>query len=363
MNSARIVGIIAAMLIGGVIGAYLTHQWAPPAAPASDNEPSVEGSPVVRVQTALLQRRRVEQTITAYGSVTTAVGEAHTLSVPFECHIRKVLVTEGQAVEADTPLVEVEPSADAKLELQQAIGDRDAAQRQLKLVEDRLKLKLATQSEIIAAQQMAASVEARVRSLKARGIDDAMTLHADAPGLISQLAARAGQIVPAGTMLVETIGRNQIMVRLGVESDVTPLLKVDDVIEITPVNEAGGKPIEGRIQMISHSVNPQTRLIDVFVMPAEGTSLLLNAYVSGHIVVSTADALTAPRSAVLLDEGRFSLYGIEQGRAVKHAVNLGIEGKDSVQIISDDVHEGEPIIVSGNYQLTDGMAVEVEGGK
>jgi multidrug efflux pump subunit AcrA (membrane-fusion protein) len=62
----------------------------------------------------------------------------------------------------------------------------------------------------------------------------------------------------------------------------------------------------------------------------------------------------------LPDEGdTYVLYTVKGDRAVKHTVRIGLQSGDDVQILADDLKAGDPVVITGNYLLTDGMQVEV----
>ena len=87
---------------------------------------------------------------------------------------------------------------------------------------------------------------------------------------------------------------------------------------------------------------------------------MLNEYVRGEIVIAAEDSLVVPRSAVLPEEDHYVLFTVEQGRAVKHTVSVGIQNDQQVQILGNELLEGQPAVVSGNSELRDGMAVRPE---
>jgi hypothetical protein len=37
-----------------------------------------------------------------------------------------------------------------------------------------------------------------------------------------------------------------------------------------------------------------------------------------------------------------------------------VENPKEIQVIADDLHEGDPVVTVGNYELEDGMAVEIK---
>jgi RND family efflux transporter MFP subunit len=352
MNSNRLITLAVAAAIVTGIGFWYARTGVPPDTRAEDS------GPVALVKTAVLQHSRIEETLKAYGTVVAAPGEARTFSVPFECRVRKVLVAGGQILQPDTPLIEIEPSPETLLQFNQARNERDSATAQLKLLEQRLKLKLATRQDLLQAQLRVHDAELKVKSMEQRGVDGSRIIRADASGLVSRIAVQAGQIVPAGSVLLETIGANQITVRLGVESEDVGRLQPGQTVRLIPVDMPDTDAMEGHIRLITREVKADTRLVDVFVAPPENARLLLNEYMEGQIVIAAQDALVAPRAAVLPESDHYVLYTIEQHHAVKHSVRVGLQNSGEIQVIGTDLQAGQTVVTTGNSELQNGMAVQ-----
>jgi len=148
-------------------------------------------------------------------------------------------------------------------------------------------------------------------------------------------------------------------VRLGIEPEDYDHLQVDQQVLITPVNTPVSEPVKGRIEIITHQIDPTTRLLNVFVRPALNQTLLINDFVEGRIIISLVNTLLVPRQAVLPDDGGYSLFTVENGHAVKHQVQLGLENDTQVEVIATDLKEQDEAVVLGNYELESGMAVSV----
>ena len=56
----------------------------------------------------------------------------------------------------------------------------------------------------------------------------------------------------------------------------------------------------------------------------------------------------------------FVVFTVANNRATKHTVKIGAENPNQIQVIGDDLHDGEPVVTVGNYELEDGMAVEIK---
>ena len=222
-----------------------------------------------------------------------------------------------------------------------------SAQSELKLVEERLQLKLATRADLLQAQQQYQAADLRLKSLQQRGIGGAQTIRAEAEGMVSRVDVQEGQIVAAGAPLLATIGQNQINVRLGIENEDLPNLRLGQPVRLLPVNAAKSQAVDGHIHLITWEVNPQTRLADVFVALPPEARLLLNDYIEGEIQIAAGDVLALPRSAVLPEEGKYVVYTVEKGRAVKHTVEVGMENDQHVQVLGGGLREGEEVVDSG----------------
>ena len=83
--------------------------------------------------------------------------------------------------------------------------------------------------------------------------------------------------------------------------------------------------------------------------------------VLGKITVASVQGLIVPRAAVLPEEDKFVLFTVENGHAVKHVVKVGLENREEINVIAPDLQAGKPVVVLGNYELKDKMAVVPDG--
>ena len=147
----------------------------------------------------------------------------------------------------------------------------------------------------------------------------------------------------------------------GVEPEDLSAAQERAAILIVPVNDPTAANVESSIRLVTRRIDPTTRLVDVYVALPQGTKLLLDQYVRGEIQRTEKDALVVPRSAVLPNESReFEVFTVTDNRAVKHTVKIGAEKQKEMQVIADDLHEGDSVVTVGNYQLEDAMAVEIK---
>jgi membrane fusion protein, multidrug efflux system len=140
-------------------------------------------------------------------------------------------------------------------------------------------------------------------------------------------------------------------------------LKVGESVKLRQVGQSDQESITGTIRVIGQRVDPATRLISVRVTPPADSHLMLETFVTGQIERSAADALIVPRDAVLADEDEHVVFTVKDGRAVKHKVQVALENSRQTQVLAEDLKEGDPTVVLGNYELEDGMEVTAQEQK
>jgi membrane fusion protein (multidrug efflux system) len=316
--------------------------------------------PVAPVRTAPIREGVLTEKIAAYGTVIPAPGALQTVSVPFESQVVRIMVNNGQKVSQGNDLLEIKPSPDTYLKLQQARQTYDLSRQSLRFVQRRFELKLATNDQVLRARQALAQARLRLKSMKKRGIGPPRLIRADVGGLIRKVFVPEGAIVPAGHPLMEIVAQNHLEVRLGLEPDDINRVKIDQPVLLSRVNVPALGAVTGHIRKVSYGVNPSTRLVDVFVSLPSAANFLLGESVVGNIAVAHARGLLVPHAAVLPAGRAYTLFTIQKGRAVKHLVKVGLRNAKEVEVKGPHLRAGEPVVVLGNYELKDGMAVKVE---
>jgi RND family efflux transporter MFP subunit len=354
MKKTRIIlGAIAVILIvGGLV--WVAQRF-------GVGKEEKKGGPVPEVQVAKVERKTITETVIVYGSVVARPGKMHSVSIAFETRVRHILVAPGQFVQENDPLIEIELSPGAQVQFQQAKNAAEAAQKELKHAQERFNLKLATNQDLSAAEKTARDAEAQLTSLQRAGAGGDNRIHSDMAGVIAKVNAQDGQIVPPGGPLVEIVAENEIEVKLGVEAEDLSAAQEGALITIVPMNDPTAAKVEGSIRLVTRRIDPTTRLVDVYVALPQGTKLLLDGYVRGEMQRAEKNALVVPRSAVLPNESReFEVFIVANNRATRHTVKIGAENPNEIQVVADDLHEGDPVVTVGNYELDDGMTVEIK---
>lgn len=350
--------LVTVALICLVAYGYRAYTSGTPQPKAPDSASAAAG-PVADVKVSPVKEETISSVIAAYGDVVPAPGAIQVVSVPYETRVSRIMVSAGQKISQDDALLELEPSPDTLLKLEQAKNAYEISRQNLDHMKELFALKLATNAQILGARESFRQASLQLESLKNRGVDGRKTIRAHVGGLISRIKVQEGAIVPAGNPLMEIVAQNRLEVRLGVEPGDAARLASDRRVYLSSVNEPAQKTVSGRIRKISQAVNPATRLVDVFVaLPGPGR-FLLGEYVTGRIQTASSFGMVVPRSAVLPENGEHVLYTVRNGRAVKHVVKIGIESGNLVEVSGGGLRPGDIAVVLGNYELKDGMAVRV----
>lgn len=353
-------GMVACLVvaIGIAILWFMTGRSGAGADPGA-TDASQNATPVVPVHIGYVRRSQIQETITVYGTVVAQPGETRIVSVPFESRVGRLFVTAGEQVKPGTPLVEIGPSAASRLQLQQAHDAQSTAQKELQQVQEEFDQRLATNSQLLAAKQAFQAADRTLQNLEKQGVGRTTTLTAQSNGIIRQVSVQEGQIAAAGAPLVENALENRIEVKLGIEPEDLPYVHDGAAVELRPVHTES-KAISGHVRLITQQVNPATRLVDVFIALPPNSGLMLEGYVRGEMVTASKQTLIVSRDAVLPQQKGYALYSVEKGVAVRHLVTLGLQSATAVEVSGDHISEGMPVVLSGNYELTPGMAVTAD---
>jgi membrane fusion protein (multidrug efflux system) len=355
--------LIAVVILCLATGGYWFYHERQGAQTKPEGPVTEQSAPVAGVKVAPLKMTELSTVITVYGDVVAAPGAIRVVSVPYEIRVRSIMVSERQKISAGDDLLEIEASPNSLLELEQAQNARDIAKQKLGHIRELFALELATNAQILAAQETAGQAALRLESLKRRGVDGKRVIRSEEAGLIGKVHIQEGAIVPAGNPLVEIIAQDRLEVRLGVEPNDAIRLVPGGTVRLSHVDVPTAPETIGTIRKISRAVNPATRLLDVFVALPRSATYLLGEYIVGRIRTASSYGLIVPRSAVLPEAEGHVLFTVRNGRAAKHNVRILRETDREDQVSGAGLKSGDMAVVEGNYELKDGMAVRVVGAR
>ncbi len=206
------------------------------------------------------------------------------------------------------------------------------------------------QSRLALAERAAAGLSRRV---------EALTFRAPLPGVVYGLPRRAGEAVAAGQVVANVVDPEHRRVRARVDQPDLPRIAAGQrmlvgfdglprerwegkVAFVAPgLREVGGREVG---EVVGDLADPRKRLptnaaVDVQIVTGEK---------SGTLVV--------PRASVLRDGERRYVYLLEDGRARRRDVQVGLSGLNEVEILGG-VKEKDSVILPGSSALSEGLRV------
>lgn len=312
----------------------------------------------VLVRTAPLAVHRLAQTITAYGEVQPDPDSEHSVTVPRPGQIGLIRVRLGERVRVGVPLLELDTSPVVRLEYRQTQNAVAYAREALTREERLFREQLATNAQVAEARRALAEAQAKIETQKSLGYDRVRaTITAPFDGIVSRLLVKQGDRVQADSTVAILARGSALVVLLGVEPEDAVRTRPGMPVALSSVFDPG-LSLAATVDRVHAMVNPATQLVDVLVrVPVRDTGrVLLGMRLKGVITLAESKGFAVPRSAVLRDSRGAYLFVVQSGRAHRVAVRTGFEENGLVGV-SGALRAGEAVVVTGNYELKDGMQV------
>ena len=119
---------------------------------------------------------------------------------------------------------------------------------------------------------------------------------------------------------------------------------------------------EGTVSIVYPAIDPATRTFTVEIkIPNNDEALRPGMYGTIDFFIGNTETMVAPAIAVLKLQGSNDRYVFlnKDGKAKRVAVKLGRRFEDQVELISDEIREGDELIVVGQGRLVDGSPLSI----
>lgn len=328
--------------------------------------PSVANAASVAVVTGQIQKRTLHEHLTAYGRVIANPSDVRTVSTLEMGRVTRLDVALGQKVSKGQVLLEITPTPQAHnawLKARHAVASMRAKWTQTR---DLFKQKLATRADVAAALQQYNNAKADLQALRKQGASG-RELKVKSPGaaIVTKVQVQPDAVVQAGQPLLELGDSDHLRVRLGLEPEDAPRVHPGQVVTLSTVFGNQGRSISAKVNRVQGMVDPATHLVDALVdlNGSNARGLTIGSWLVGKLRVRTLKQLSVPHSAVLSGSGGSYLFTIEHGHAHKVPVQIVLQTAQWTAVRSPKLHAGQIVVVTGNYELSDGMAVRKAGGQ
>lgn len=323
---------------------------------------SQEAHPTVLVQTAKVENKTFDETLTVYGRVQADPKSEVSVTVPQPGLIKQLFVRVGDSVTQGQPLAEFETAPIARLSFQQAQHALVLAEAEAARAEELARKGITPKSQLDIVRQKLADAKARFEEEKQLGGEAAMmTLNSPHEGIVSQVTAGLGDRVAADKAIVTVASADNLVVVLGLEPEDAARVKSGSIVKLDSVFD---EPVDktGTISAVGRVINPATRLVDAIATLPDGrdNTVMIGTIVTAKVILGSQTSLVVPKSAVLRDVEGEHVFVVQSGKAKRISVVPGLPAGDKLIAVSGSLSEGDEIVSVGNYELTDGAAVRVQ---
>ncbi|MBN2205932.1 MAG: efflux RND transporter periplasmic adaptor subunit [Candidatus Aminicenantes bacterium] len=352
------------------LAALLVACRQPQAAKPSGEE--VFGAAPVRV--VKVEFRRLAQTVRATGTIEAV--QKITLTPDQGGKIARINVEEGDRVVKGQVLAEIDTES-IRLQLKQAEAGRAVAEaayndarRNKERMDRLLKENAVSEQQYEQVRLGLESAQAQLEQARAavnlaRHTLDVSIMKAPFGGIVAAKNAEVGDVVNpmmgsfgAASGVLTLVDFSKVKVKIEVAQDAALRIRKGQPAELR-VSSYPGRVFSGTVTVANLAADPLSKLFGVEVT-VDNPDLALRPGTFGEVSVEIASreaALVVPQTAIV---DQSFLFVAQDGKAVKRAVQVGLQTADAVEILSG-LAEGEAVIVEGNYSLDDGAAIHVNG--
>ena len=369
--------ILAAVIVLGVVaGGGLTYRFFLAGnANAVSNGPA-RTPPAQPVTAATVVEKAVPVQLTAIGTVQPV--HAVAVRTRLDSQIARVLVQDGQRVEAGQPLFELDArQLEAQRQQAEAVLARDEAQlayarRNMARKQPQISSAAAIDEARTNVEALQAAVRADRASLENLAVQRSYTrILAPIAGRLGTIAYKTGSIVKASDAqpLVTINQLRPIYVAFSVPQTylgrIQAALAEGAVMATATMPETDAAPQQGRVAYLENAVDASTGTISVRAeFPNARERLWPGAYVNVAVTLRTdPHALVVPAPAVQQGQDGIFVFVIKEDSTVE-ARNVTVDrtlGEEAV--VSGGLGAGERVVVDGQLRLVKGARVEVKAPK
>ena len=358
----------------------------------------------IRVRVEAASRDSLSVSVAVEGR--TRARDAYTLTAPVTGWLTRVSADEGEEVDAGAVLARILPSPEdprtlaalgaeveaaraARMEAEAGLAQAEAradqarreAERRTALAEagslSREVIEQARTQAVVAERTLASAAaaleaaSARLAAAEARLLGTsgdasgapAVEVPAPVGGRVLRIPDRSARVVAAGAPLVEMADVRDLELVFDVLSEDAVLIEPGQEIRIT---EWGGDGVlKGTVRTVTlagytsvSALGVEEQRVDVIAeLHGAPTALGTGYRVAGEIVTQReTDVLGVPTSAVFRSDGAWAVFVVEDGRAARRQVVLGMRNPERAQVL-EGLAEGDQVVLFPPSALTDGADV------
>jgi len=341
--------IIAAAVVLGIIIVVLLNNRANISA-KSRNE--FQGA--IPVTVAEVHAQKLSETLSLVGTITGINDVAVTAEVAGK--VTAVLANVGDHLAAGAPIVQIDNEL-KKAAFEQAEANYERAKRDF----DRFKSLRETQSATEAQKENAwtAFKVAEAQYIVARRQLHDTRIATPIPGVLSARNVELGTMVNDRMVVGNVVDISRLKVKLNVAERDAFKIRTGDRVEVT-TDVYPGVSFQGRITSVSAKADEgHTYPVEITMDNSREHPLKAGMFARvAFVAIAPSAALAIPREALVGSMKDPRVYVVEGPVARERSITVGDESGTDLMVLAG-LREGETIVVNGQNNLKDSVAVQV----
>jgi membrane fusion protein, multidrug efflux system len=210
------------------------------------------------------------------------------------------------------------------------------------------------------AQSQVDAGEAQVRT--AHDLVSFTELSADAPGVVTAVGPRAGEVVQAGQMVMRLARKDGRDAVFDVPAQLIRSGLADPRITVTLADDPS-VTAEGRVREVAPQADPATRTFKVKVgLTDPPEAMRLGATVTGRAQMAYTSTIEIPATALTQSNGRPAVWIVEPSSLTVSMRGIELANKDPmIAAVSKGLDVGEIVVTAGVRMLHSGQKVRLLG--
>ncbi len=181
-------------------------------------------------------------------------------------------------------------------------------------------------------------------------------------GVVSQVNINQGEMATSAQPSVVILDTSQMYVEINVPESAISTISVGQEVKIDIAST--GEKSEGQVEIISPAPDERTQLYSVKISIKDAPeSIKSGMFVKVNLNINAKEKIIAVISESILEDGiKNYVYIVEENKAIRRDVKLGIQSNEYTEII-EGIKEGEQLLIKGQNYVEDGSLVKVIRGE
>jgi len=270
--------------------------------------------------------------------------------------IKRVLFTEGQAVEKGAVLIELDDT-----ELQALVAQAVAELKMARLTRDRMKQLETSQNRFVSQQE----IDQSISNLSTAEANHSLYLtrlaktriHAPFSGYVGIRRISPGDYVQAGQDLVNLEDLRKLKIDFKIPETYLNRLSIGQQVQIRS-DAAPREAFTGKVYVLDPRVDSSSRSVRVrATVPNTAAKLRPGLFAEVDLVLGQNErALLIPEEAIILRRDKTFVYRVQDQTARWTEIDVGTRERGMVQVLTG-LKEQDQVVKVGHHKLKDGAAV------